>query len=54
MEVGTLIPVLALTTLLIVLIAAFIGKRRTHEKREDPTAPKSTLAADAPDTRSGR
>jgi hypothetical protein len=48
MEVGLLIPALALSTLLIVLIAAFVSKRETEAEHKDPRAPKSALATDGP------
>jgi hypothetical protein len=50
MEVATLIPTLALVTLLIATVAALISKKSTEERRKDPNAPKSTLAEDAPNT----
>jgi hypothetical protein len=47
-EVGTLIPALALGTLAAVLAAAALGKRWTRKARKDPRAPKSALAVDGP------
>jgi hypothetical protein len=46
MTASFLIPVLSLTTMLIVLVLALISKERTEERRHDPTAPVSTLATD--------
>lgn len=47
-----LIAVLALVTFGIVMLVAMRSKAKTEERRKDPDAPKSTLAADAPNTRS--
>jgi hypothetical protein len=48
MDASTLMVVLSLGTLGAVLVLALISKRRTEERRHDPTAPKSTLAKDGP------
>ena len=45
---GFLVPFLALVTLLIVLVLAMRSQQKTIERMNDPNAPKSTLAADAP------
>lgn len=44
-----LIPLLSMVTLLAVAIFALVSKWRVDKRREDPDAPKSRLAADAPD-----
>ncbi|WP_297773471.1 hypothetical protein [uncultured Roseovarius sp.] len=41
-----LIPGLALITLVLVLILALRGKRKTEERRKSAEAPKSALARD--------
>ncbi len=51
MTIETLLAVLALGTIAAVAVFAFASRQRVKERREDPEAPKSTLAADAPDTR---
>jgi hypothetical protein len=48
MDVGTLIPALALATLAVVLFAAALGQRKVREERKDWRAPKSALATDGP------
>lgn len=49
-----LVPFLALVTLLGLIVVALVMQAKTRERRRDPNAPKSTLAADATDhTRSG-
>ncbi len=48
MDFAYIIPLLALITLLAVLVFALVNKRKTEERRMDPNAPRSTLAADAP------
>jgi len=45
-----LIAILAIGTLLVVVVAGFMSKRKTEERLHDENAQKSTLAADAPDT----
>lgn len=52
MDVTFLMPLLALLTLLAVAVFAAMSKKRVDERRADPNAPKSTLAADAPNSRS--
>lgn len=52
-DFGFLIPLLALTTLLIVGVYALWSKEKVEKRRRDPNAPKSTLAVDAPSTRPG-
>ena len=49
MDLGFLVPLLALFTLLAVLVFVLVGRSRTAKRRRDPDAPKSTLAKDAPD-----
>ena len=44
-----IIPILAMVTLLAVAIFALVSKWRVEQRREDPNAPKSRLAKDAPD-----
>lgn len=44
-----LITILALFTLLAVTVFALVSKERVERRRKDPEAPKSRLAADAPD-----
>ena len=51
MSIETLLMILALGTIAAVALFALASRRRVKERREDPEAPKSTLAADAPDTR---
>jgi hypothetical protein len=48
MDGSFLLPALAFATLGIVLVLAIISKRKTDARRDDPNAPKSTLASDAP------
>jgi hypothetical protein len=43
---GSIVPVLALLTLLAVAIFALISKSRVDHRRRDPNAPVSTLARD--------
>ncbi|RBO51381.1 hypothetical protein DSD19_19900 [Rhodovulum sp. BSW8] len=52
MDATSLIATLALGTLCAVVVFAWVSKRRTEARKADPDAPKSTLAADAPSTRS--
>jgi len=49
MDFFWLIPFLSLVTLLALAIFALVSKERVERRREDPDAPKSTLAKDAPD-----
>lgn len=51
MDVTELVALLALGTISAVILFAFISKRKTEQLRADDDAPKSTLAADAPNTR---
>ncbi|MCC6001497.1 MAG: hypothetical protein JJU19_11630 [Pararhodobacter sp.] len=51
MDLVWLLPLLALGTISAVLIFAIVSKARVEERRTDPQAPKSTLAADAPSSR---
>jgi len=44
-----LIPVLAITTLLIAVGLAYVSKKQTEAKMDDPNAEKSVLASDTPD-----
>ncbi|PZX18896.1 hypothetical protein LX81_00589 [Palleronia aestuarii] len=46
MDFAWLIPLLALITLLVVLVLALRSKQHTENRRQDPNAPKSSLAAD--------
>jgi len=50
MTVSTLIPTLALITLLAVVVFALVSKARVEQRRKDPDAPKSTLAEDEANT----
>ena len=43
-----LVPFLALVTFLIVLVLAMRSQQKVLERKRDPNAPKSTLAADSP------
>ncbi|MFN3260082.1 MAG: hypothetical protein ACE37J_05925 [Pikeienuella sp.] len=51
MSIETLLMILALGTLAAFAGFAFVSRKRVRDRREDPEAPKSTLAADAPDQR---
>lgn len=51
MESFPLPAFLAFGTISAVLVFALVSKYRTEKRMEDDTAPKSTLAADAPDSR---
>ncbi|MEM1388142.1 MAG: hypothetical protein AAGG54_11075 [Pseudomonadota bacterium] len=51
MDFAGLQIILALGTLLAVIVFALRSKMKTEELMEDDDAPKSTLAADGPDTR---
>ena len=46
METGFIVILLALFTLLAFVVMAIISKRKTEQRMDDPTATKSTLAAD--------
>ncbi len=48
MDFAFIVPLLALTTLLAVLVFALVNKKKTEERLQDPNAPRSTLASDAP------
>ena len=52
MDLAFIVPILAMTTLLAVLIFALVSKKKVEDRRHDPNAAKSTLAPDAPDHRS--
>lgn len=45
----SILPILFVLTAAAVLVWAFLSKRATEARIEDPDAPKSTLAKDAPD-----
>ncbi len=49
-DVATFLPTLALITLLAVTLFALFDKKKTEERRQDPNAPKSTLAEDTANT----
>lgn len=53
MDMVWLVPLLALGTLLCVAVFALVSKAKVEKRRDDPNAPKSTLAADSPDRRTG-
>ncbi|WP_420862962.1 hypothetical protein [Algirhabdus cladophorae] len=46
METGFFVMMLALLTLLAVVVWAIISQRKIQKRMDDPSAPKSTLAAD--------
>ncbi|WP_342069827.1 hypothetical protein [Yoonia algicola] len=50
MDSGFLVIMLALFTLLAFVVVAIIDKRKTERRMDDPTAGKSTLAADKSST----
>ncbi|QPH53035.1 hypothetical protein [Pontivivens ytuae] len=50
MDVNVLIPGLALVTLIGFCVLALMGKIAVVERQKDPSAPKSTLAADKSST----
>lgn len=50
MDSGTLVILLALFTLLVVAGLAYVSKRKTEERLDDPTSTKSTLASDKSST----
>ncbi|WP_439523619.1 hypothetical protein [Marivita sp.] len=45
-----IVPLLALMTMLTFIVFALVSKHRTEEQRNDPSAPKSRLAEDAPNS----
>lgn len=49
MELSTLLVVLSLVTMLLVVVLSAVSKRKTEQRKADPDAPKSALAADGPD-----
>ena len=51
MDFFTIVPTLFLITAGGVIIFALWSKERTERRMNDDSAPKSTLAADGPDTR---
>lgn len=51
MEGSQLIVTLALVTMTAVVVFALVSKRRVLARKEDDSAPKSTLAADGSDRR---
>lgn len=51
MDLDVLLVTLSLGTLLVVIVFALVSKRATERRRDDPDAPKSTLAKDAPSSR---
>jgi hypothetical protein len=48
MDIGYLLGILTLTTMLAVIVFALVSKKKVEERR-DSDAPKSRLAKDAPD-----
>lgn len=46
MDWTTLVGALAVVTMLAFVIAAYVSKKKTQERMDDPSAPKSTLARD--------
>jgi len=50
MDSGFIVILLALFTLLAVVVMAIVSKRKTEQRMDDPTAEKSTLAADKSST----
>lgn len=51
MTIEVLLAVLAFGTMSAVIAFALWSKARTERRRDNPDAPKSTLAADAPNSR---
>jgi hypothetical protein len=47
MDLSFIVPILALGTLLAVCIVALVSKARVEARRDDPSAPKSSLAKDS-------
>lgn len=54
MDNSILIGALMVITLGAVIVFALVSKKKVDDRRDDPDAPKSTLASDAPDERSTR
>jgi len=50
MESGFIVIILALFTLLAFIVMAIVSKRQTETRMDDPSATKSTLAADKSST----
>ncbi len=50
MENGFIVIMLALFTLLAFIVMAIVSKRKTEQRMDDPSAPKSTLAKDKSST----
>lgn len=50
MELTFIVPVLAMLTLLGACVFALYNQQAVEARRDDPTAPKSTLAKDKPAT----
>jgi hypothetical protein len=48
MTYGWIIPVLALVTLGLIVVFAITSKAKTDDRKDDPRAPKSSLAKDGP------
>lgn len=48
MDIAFYLPLLTMVTLLAGVVFALVSKYRVEQRRTDPDAPKSTLAADAP------
>ncbi|HMO07004.1 MAG TPA: hypothetical protein PKD10_05070 [Paracoccaceae bacterium] len=48
MDIGFLVPLLALGTLLAVCVFALVSRNRVDARRANPSAPKSSLATDGP------
>jgi hypothetical protein len=46
MEITNLVVILALGTMLALIVFALVSKHKADARRQDPDAPKSTLAAD--------
>ena len=51
MDSTTLLVALPIATFAVVIGFALWNKKRVEDRGDDPSAPKSTLAADAPDSR---
>ncbi|MEO0386592.1 MAG: hypothetical protein AAF281_03555 [Pseudomonadota bacterium] len=52
MDVSLLLPALFLVTCIAVVAFAVVSRKHLSKRQQDDDAPKSTLAADAPDHRS--
>ncbi len=48
MDFAWIVPLLALTTMLVVCIYAMMSKVAVEDRMDDPSVPKSTLAKDGP------